>query len=124
MRADRPASGVRERVRWAHLARLREVRDPIDREFASRLDVADLARGANTSSRHLSREFHLAYGEPAYRYLLTRRIERARMLLRRGDLSVTAVQESAERPYGVRDPAGNLVRQRADPALVVLVGPR
>jgi AraC-like DNA-binding protein len=73
------------------LARLRRVRDRIDREYAQPLDVEALARGANMSAGHLSREFKLAYGEAPYGYLMTRRIERAMALLRRGDLSVTEV---------------------------------
>jgi AraC-like DNA-binding protein len=71
------------------LARLRRVRDRIDRDYAQPLDVEALARGAHMSAGHLSREFRLAYGESPYSYLMTRRIERAMTLLRRGDLSVT-----------------------------------
>ena len=70
---------------------LRRVRDRIDREYAQPLDVEALARGAHMSAGHLSREFRLAYGESPYGYLMTRRIERAMALLRRGDLSVTEV---------------------------------
>jgi AraC-like DNA-binding protein len=70
---------------------LRRVRDRIDREYAQPLDVEALARGVHMSAGHLSRQFRLAYGEPPYRYLMTRRIERAMALLRRGDLSVTEV---------------------------------
>jgi len=73
------------------LARLRRVRDRIDREYAQPLDVEALACGAHMSAGHLSREFKLAYGESPYGYLMTRRIERAMALLRRGDLSVTEV---------------------------------
>jgi len=73
------------------LARLRRVRDRIDREYAQPLDVEALARGAAMSAGHLSREFRQAYGESPYSYLMTRRIERAMALLRRGDLSVTDV---------------------------------
>ncbi len=73
------------------LTRLRRVRDRIDREYAQPLDVAALARGANMSAGHLSRQFRLAYGESPYAYLMTRRVERAMALLRRGDLSVTEV---------------------------------
>jgi len=75
----------------ADLARLRRVRDRIDREYAQPLDVEALARGAHMSAGHLSRQFRLAYGESPYSYLMTRRIERAMALLRRGDLSVTEV---------------------------------
>jgi AraC-like DNA-binding protein len=73
------------------LARLRRVRDRIDRDYAEPLDVAALARGAHMSAGHLSREFRRVYGESPYSYLMTRRIERAMALLRRGDLSVTDV---------------------------------
>jgi AraC-like DNA-binding protein len=73
------------------LALLRRVRDRIDREYAQPLDVEALARGVNVSAGHLSRQFRLAYGESPYGYLMTRRIERAMALLRRGDLSVTEV---------------------------------
>ena len=73
------------------LALLRRVRDRIDREYAQPLDVEALARGVHMSAGHLSREFRRAYGEPPYSYLMTRRIERAMALLRRGDLSVTEV---------------------------------
>ncbi len=70
---------------------LRRVRDRIDREYAQPLDVEALARGAHMSPGHLSREFRRAFGESPYSYLMTRRIERAMALLRRGDLSVTEV---------------------------------
>jgi AraC-like DNA-binding protein len=73
------------------LTLLRRVRDRIDREYARPLDVEALARGAHMSAGHLSRQFRLAYGESPYAYLMTRRIERAMALLRRGDLSVTEV---------------------------------
>ena len=73
------------------LAWLRRVRDRIDREYAQPLDVEALARGVHMSAGHLSRAFKRAYGEPPYSYLMTRRIERAMALLRRGDLSVTDV---------------------------------
>ena len=73
------------------LARLRRVRDRIDREYAEPLDVAALARDVSMSAGHLSRQFRQAYGESPYSYLMTRRIERAMALLRRGDLSVTEV---------------------------------
>ena len=77
--------------RLADLARLRRVRDRMDREYAEPLDVEALARGAHMSAGHLSRQFRLAYGESLHAYLMTRRIERAMALLRRGDLSVTEV---------------------------------
>ena len=73
------------------LALLRRVRDRIDREYTQPLDVEALARDVNMSAGHLSRQFRLAYGEPPYTHLMTRRIERAMALLRRGDLSVTDV---------------------------------
>jgi AraC-like DNA-binding protein len=80
-----------ETQRLGDLARLRRVRDRIDREHAQPLDVEALARGVNMSAGHLSREFRRAYGESPYSYLMTRRIERAMAMLRRGGMSVTEV---------------------------------
>ena len=77
--------------RLRDLAVLRRIRDRIDREYAQPLDVEALARGAHMSAGHLSRQFRLAFGESPYSYLMTRRIERAMALLRRGDMSVTEV---------------------------------
>ena len=83
------SSAAAQRLR--DLARLRRVRDRIDGEYAQPLDVEALARGAHMSAGHLSRQFKLAYGESPYAYVMTRRIERAMALLRRGDHSVTEV---------------------------------
>lgn len=77
--------------RLRDLALLRRVRDRMDRDYAQPLDVEALARGVHMSAGHLSRQFKQAYGESPYSYLMTRRIERAMALLRRGDLSVTEV---------------------------------
>jgi AraC-like DNA-binding protein len=82
---DRPDPRLRE------LTLLRRVRDRIDREYAQPLDVLALARGVHLSAGHLSRQFRAVYGESPYSYLMTRRIERAMTLLRRGDMSVTEV---------------------------------
>ncbi|HEY3060052.1 MAG TPA: helix-turn-helix transcriptional regulator [Chloroflexota bacterium] len=73
------------------LVRLRRARDRMDREYAQPLDVPALARDALMSTGHFARSFRAAYGESPYSYLMTRRIERAKALLRRGDLSVTQV---------------------------------
>ncbi|NKJ20186.1 helix-turn-helix transcriptional regulator [Dyella sp. SG609] len=85
--SDKPASSTHLR----DLARLRRVRDRIDREYARPLNVEALASDIGMSAGHLSRQFRLAYGESPYSYLMTRRIERAMSLLRRGDLAVTEV---------------------------------
>jgi AraC-like DNA-binding protein len=85
------ASSPAEAQRLRDLRLLRRVRDRIDREYAQPLDVEALARGVHMSAGHLSRQFRLAYGESPYSYLMTRRIERAMALLRRGELSVTEV---------------------------------
>ncbi len=84
-------SGSASARRLRDLALLRRVRDRIDREDAQPLDVEALARGVNMSAGHLSRHFKSAYGESPYSYLMTRRIERAMALLRRGDMTVTDV---------------------------------
>jgi AraC-like DNA-binding protein len=76
-------------MRTQDLVLLRRARDRMDREYALPLDVASLARSAHISPSHFSRQFRVAYGESPYVYLMTRRIERAKALLRRGDVSVT-----------------------------------
>jgi transcriptional regulator GlxA family with amidase domain len=73
------------------LVRLRRARDLMDRDYAKPLDVPALARAALMSPGHFSRSFRAAFGETPYSYLMTRRIERAKALLRQGDLSVTEV---------------------------------
>jgi AraC-like DNA-binding protein len=78
-------------VQLDDLVRLRRARDRMDREYAQPLDVPALARDAHMSTAHFARSFRAAYGESPYSYLMTRRIERAKALLRRGDLSVTEV---------------------------------
>ncbi len=75
----------------ANLAHLRRARDLMDREYGNGLDVAEMSRVALMSPAHFSRQFRTAYGETPYAYLMTRRIERAQALLRRGELSVTEV---------------------------------
>jgi AraC-like DNA-binding protein len=89
--ASRSKPDVLAAERRRDLALLRRVRDRIDREYARPLDVEALARDAHMSPGHFSRLFRQAYGESPYSYLMTRRIERAMALLRRGDLSVTEV---------------------------------
>ncbi len=85
------ASGRAETQRLRDVVVIRRVRDRIDREYAQPLNLEGLARGAHLSAGHLSREFRRVYGESPYAYLMTRRIERAMTLLRRGDLNVTDV---------------------------------
>ncbi len=84
-------SGPDGAQRLRTLALLRRVRDRIDRDYTQPLDVEALARAVHMSGGHLSREFRRAYGESPYSYLMTRRVERAMALLRRGDMSVTDV---------------------------------
>jgi AraC-like DNA-binding protein len=73
------------------LVQLRQARDAIDRDYDHPLDVPALARGAFMSTGHFARRFRAEFGESPYSYLMTRRIERAQALLRRGDMSVTEV---------------------------------
>ncbi|MFB8081682.1 helix-turn-helix domain-containing protein [Streptomyces sp. NPDC056013] len=73
------------------LVRLRRARDVMDRDYAQPLDVPALASVGLMSTGHFARSFRAAYGETPYSYLMTRRVERAKALLRRGDMSVTDV---------------------------------
>jgi AraC-like DNA-binding protein len=68
----------------ADLVHLRRARDLMDRHYAQPLDVPAMARTALMSPAHFSRKFRSAYGETPYAYLMTRRIERAKALLRQG----------------------------------------
>ena len=114
------------------LARLRRVRDRIDREYAQPLDVEALARGAHMSAGHLSREFRLAYGKSPYAYLMTRahrardgaaaswRPQRHRSLLRCGLLVARHLQHSlhrAGRSAAQRLPAPCDARDGGDPVV-------
>jgi len=80
-----------EQLDVATLTALRRARDLMDREYAKPLDVPMMAQAAYMSPAHFSRQFRVAYGETPYSYLMTRRVERAMSMLRRGDLSVTDV---------------------------------
>ncbi|MGE3075027.1 MAG: helix-turn-helix domain-containing protein [Dehalococcoidia bacterium] len=75
----------------ANFAHLRRARDLMDREYEQPLSIASVARTALMSTAHFARQFHAAYGETPYSYLMTRRIERAKWLLRGGEMSVTDV---------------------------------
>jgi predicted enzyme related to lactoylglutathione lyase/AraC-like DNA-binding protein len=92
--------------RLRHLARLRRVRDRIDREYAQPLDVEALARGAHMSAGHLSREFRAAYGESPYCYLMTRRQtdQESRSAGHRAATSVTAtgITTTGGRPMRIK----------------------
>jgi AraC-like DNA-binding protein len=71
--------------------RMLRARDTIDRAFAEQLDVSALARVAQVSSAHFSRQFRATFGETPHRYLQRRRVERAMELLRETDRPVTEV---------------------------------
>ncbi|MGH8774241.1 MAG: helix-turn-helix domain-containing protein [Jiangellaceae bacterium] len=71
-----------------HLLR---VRDLIDRAYTEQLDIAALARSASVSPAYFGRSFKAAFGETPHQYLMSRRMERAKALLRAGELSVTEV---------------------------------
>lgn len=75
----------------ADLVLLRKAKDQIDREFSRPLDVESIALAVGMSAGHFSRRFRAEFGEPPYRYLMTRRVERAMTLLRSGDRTVTDV---------------------------------
>jgi AraC-like DNA-binding protein len=87
----RTGSSARHPEPLDDLMLLRKAKDRIDREYAEPLDVESIARAVGMSAGHFSRRFRDSYGEPPYSYLMTRRIERAMVMLRRGDQSVTDV---------------------------------
>lgn len=119
-----------ERMNPEELIRLRRARDLMDRWYAAPLDVPTMAQAALMSPSHFTRRFRLAYGETPYNYLMTRRIERAMALLRRGDLTVTevclAVGASSLGSFSARftelvgqSPSAYRAAQRATPAAAV-----
>jgi AraC-like DNA-binding protein len=71
-----------------HLLR---AKDLADARYREPLDVPTLARAAHLSPAHFSREFRRVFGETPHQYLLTRRLERARYLLRTTDRSVAEI---------------------------------
>ncbi len=71
--------------------RMLRARDAMDRDFATALDIATLARIAMVSPAHFIREFRATFGETPHRYLQRRRVERAMAMLRESDRSVTDV---------------------------------
>jgi AraC-like DNA-binding protein len=71
-----------------HLLR---AKDLVDARYREPLDVPALARAANLSPAHFSREFRREFGETPHQYLLTRRLERAAALLRNTDRSVVDI---------------------------------
>jgi AraC-like DNA-binding protein len=71
-----------------HLLR---AKDLADARYFERLSVSDMARAANLSRAHFSREFRRTFGESPHAYLLTRRLERAAALLRNTDNSVAEI---------------------------------
>ena len=88
----RDRTGIIRVVPPAPLARhLLRARDLVDGRYAEPLDLEALARAAHVSPRHFSRSFRRTFGETPHQYLLSRRLERARHLLRTTDMSVTEV---------------------------------
>src|SRR5215217_6544741 len=100
------------RVRLEDLVRLRRARDLMDRDYAKPLDILALARTAFLSPGHFSRSVRAVFGETPYSYLMTRRIERAKGLLRRGDLTVTEVCFAVAVPRWGRSARGSPTGRR------------
>jgi AraC-like DNA-binding protein len=71
-----------------HLLR---AKDEVDYRYFEPLSVDDLARTAGLSRAHFSRAFRRTFGESPHAYLLTRRLERAALLLRTTDRSVSDI---------------------------------
>ncbi|MBL8612179.1 MAG: helix-turn-helix transcriptional regulator [Myxococcales bacterium] len=73
------------------MRRLLRAKDRMDAASHEEWPVRRLAKVSGVSEAHFARSFKQAFGVPPHRYLLTRRIERARALLRETDLSITEV---------------------------------
>ena len=75
----------------ALLRRLLRAKDRMDGASQRHWTVAQLAAISGVSPAHFARSFKAAFGIPPHRYLLSRRIERARALLRDTDLPVIEI---------------------------------
>lgn len=82
--APRRSGGLREGL-------LRRVQERIEADLGAALSIDDLAREAGLSRYHFSRAFRAATGLTPHRYLLGRRIERAKALLRADDMPIAEV---------------------------------
>lgn len=73
------------------LRRLLRAKDRMDAASEEEWPVRRLARVSGVSEAHFARSFKQAFGVPPHRYLLTRRVERATVLLRDTDLSISEI---------------------------------
>jgi transcriptional regulator GlxA family with amidase domain len=73
------------------LRRLLRAKDRMDAASHEEWPVRRLASVSGVSEAHFARSFKDAFGTPPHRYLLTRRLERAKALLRDTDLSITEI---------------------------------
>jgi transcriptional regulator GlxA family with amidase domain len=73
------------------LRRLLRAKDRMDAASHEKWPVRRLARVSGVSQAHFARSFKEAFGVPPHRYLLTRRVERAKALLRDTDLPIIEI---------------------------------
>lgn len=71
--------------------RLRHVTEFIDDNLARALPLSELSAQAHMSPYHFSRLFKASTGMPPHRFVVQRRIERARALLLEDQLSIDAI---------------------------------
>jgi transcriptional regulator GlxA family with amidase domain len=84
-RLDRlPGRGLSSQV-------LRRTIEYVEENLAGDLSLAEIAGAANMSPRHFSRLFKEAVGLPPHRYVVERRVERAKELLLGTDLPIAEV---------------------------------
>jgi len=72
---------------------LQDVRALIDDQLDHQLHLADLAASVGLSPFHFSRVFKRTTGQSPHQYLLTRRVERAKLLLTTTDLPIADVAQ-------------------------------
>jgi AraC family transcriptional regulator len=75
--------------------RQKRVRDYIETHLNDRLTLTDLAGVACLSPYHFSRSFKQAVGVGPQRYVLQRRLERAKTLMRRTNLPLASIAQEA-----------------------------
>jgi AraC family transcriptional regulator len=87
--ATKPVSPPRGTLLRA--SRFKPVLDRIEESLANDAGLSELASLVGLSVSRFSHAFNAAYGVAPHRYILQRRIERAKVLLRRSDATVASV---------------------------------
>ena len=90
-----PRQPARRRDGTLPRARLRAVAEYVEEHLDAGLTLEQMAAAAHLSVYHFARQFKTATGLPPHQYVILRRVERAKVLLQGGDLSLAEVAAGA-----------------------------